>query len=597
MRKRVTVVPMASNTNVTDPFAFDDHHVTDPFAFPDSDAETAEVPDSDDETFEDDDINNTDDEPYPFDDYVRFKAEALRLNKMSQKGQEFLALLQREQDREGGPRELPITNGVNILHDLVHFNAPMIDWGDDFVACVEKVLEIWPHAAGTICPLDKEYPLHTYFMSGRNKMFELVDEVVYALVHAYPEALTKQCLPNMETPLHIICHCEVGYDGVDEPLINYILEENPAAAAIKDSKGRYPLHSLMLTDPVETVDTARPIYEAFPEAMSTPDDNGNYPLHLALDRSRCDCDDTMGFLCDEYPQAAAIRNNDNKTPVAIRVKREGEADDTRIMMMVRDSADLNKAFSDYGLDDRLPTEDGAKLDDSIISDLAWSDEDSANTVKVNLDDEDLVQIRVIPTFTSGGSITEFASCHVVPPKTYFCHRSVLGDESRERCAMYFTIILNSSFAEASESLSSSVCIQITQRSDREERNGYGVDDDSAESDISTPKVFNADNWKEMSREENYVLHNARVRAVRDSGRERKANRDAVTTKGDTEGDVEIVSGVRSEKKWVLVALLVLFVPIFSVEFFFALSRQFMCGGDPLNQSEWAQILCSPYRGS
>ena len=390
------------------------------------------------------------DEPYPFEDYVQFKKEALRLNKLSQKGQEFLALLQREQDREGGARELPCTHGVNILHELVHFNAPMIDWGDDFLASVKKILEIWPHAAGKICPADKEYPLHTYFMSGLNERFELVDDVVYALVDAYPEALTKQCLPIMETPLHIICRCVVGYDGVDEPLINYILEKDPSAAAIKDSKGRYPLHSLMLTDPVETVDTARPIYEAFPEAMSTPDNDGNYPLHLALDRDRCDCDDTMGFVCSEYPQAAAIRNNDNDTPIAIRVKREGEADDTRITMMVRDSADLNKAYSDYGLDDRLPTEDGTSLDNSI-SDLAWSDEDPANTVKVDLDDEDTVQIRVIPTFTSGGSSTEFAFCRDVTPKTYFCHRSVLGDESRERCAMYFTAMLNSSFAEASES--------------------------------------------------------------------------------------------------------------------------------------------------
>jgi len=140
------------------------------------------------------------------------------------------------------------------------------------------------------------------------------------------------------------------------------------------------------------------------------------------------------------------------------------------------------------------------------------------------------------------------------------------------------------------------CSDITKRSGREERNECDTDDDSTESDISAPKVFNADNWKEMSREENYVLYNTRVRAVRDSGRERKADRIAVTTKGDTEGDIEKASGVRSEKKWVLVALLVLFVPIFSVEFFFALSRQFMCGGDPLNQSEWAQILCSPYRG-
>ena len=34
-----------------------------------------------------------DDEPYPFEDYKQFKKEALRLNKLSQKGKEFLALL------------------------------------------------------------------------------------------------------------------------------------------------------------------------------------------------------------------------------------------------------------------------------------------------------------------------------------------------------------------------------------------------------------------------------------------------------------------------------------------------------------------------
>lgn len=126
----------------------------------------------------------------------------------------------------------------------------------------------------------------------------------------------------------------------------------------------------------------------------------------------------------------------------------------------------------------------------------------------------------------------------------------------------------------------------------EERIGYDGDG-VADRDTSDPKVFNAENWKEMSREENYVLYNTRVR---EGVRERKADRVVVATEGDNEGDAATVSGLPSEKKWVLVALLVLFVPIFSVEFFFALSRQFMCGGDPLNQSEWAQILCSPYRG-
>lgn len=133
----------------------------------------------------------------------------------------------------------------------------------------------------------------------------------------------------------------------------------------------------------------------------------------------------------------------------------------------------------------------------------------------------------------------------------------------------------------------------TTRPEAEERIAFDAANDNINRGIGDPKVFNADDWKEMSRKENYVLYNTRVR---EGVGERKADRDAMTTKGDTKGEVTMASGIRSEKKWVLVALLVLFVPIFSVEFFFALSRQFMCGGDAMNQPEWAQILCSPYKG-
>ena len=126
----------------------------------------------------------------------------------------------------------------------------------------------------------------------------------------------------------------------------------------------------------------------------------------------------------------------------------------------------------------------------------------------------------------------------------------------------------------------------------------GIDsdiDDGDNGNIGAAKVFNAENWKEMSREENYVLYNTRVRAA-EVGRERRGGREDSSTRTDTEGYTSIVASARNEKKWVLVALLVLFVPIFSVEFFFALSRQFMCQGNFLNQSEFAQVLCSPYTG-
>jgi hypothetical protein len=87
------------------------------------------------------------------------------------------------------------------------------------------------------------------------------------------------------------------------------------------------------------------------------------------------------------------------------------------------------------------------------------------------------------------------------------------------------------------------------------------------------RTFNADDWKKMSREENYVLYNTKIR------QRSKVN------------DAPIRNNDKRENKLVLVVLLALFVPIFSVEFFFALSRQFMCemgmGGEIVHK------LCSP----
>ncbi len=95
------------------------------------------------------------------------------------------------------------------------------------------------------------------------------------------------------------------------------------------------------------------------------------------------------------------------------------------------------------------------------------------------------------------------------------------------------------------------------------------------------RVFDAKNWKDISREENYVLYNTRV----------KSSLQKLNTKQQNSNNVNVD---KTENKLVLVALLALFVPIFSVEFFFALSRQFLCEvGDPSDRVEFVQKLCSP----
>jgi len=96
------------------------------------------------------------------------------------------------------------------------------------------------------------------------------------------------------------------------------------------------------------------------------------------------------------------------------------------------------------------------------------------------------------------------------------------------------------------------------------------DNDSLSSESNT---FDADSWKEISRPESYIFYKQKLR--------------------ERESKSSLQSPFNSEKVWVIFALLALFVPIFSVEFFFALSRQVICGGDPMNQSDWSEFLCSP----
>jgi len=96
------------------------------------------------------------------------------------------------------------------------------------------------------------------------------------------------------------------------------------------------------------------------------------------------------------------------------------------------------------------------------------------------------------------------------------------------------------------------------------------DEDLKEREINRT-VFNEEAWKDISRPENYVYFNKRQ---------------------SSQGTPDIIG--KKENRKVLIALLILFTPLFSAEFFFALSRQFLCGGDAFSQSDIQAYLCSPH---
>lgn len=87
-------------------------------------------------------------------------------------------------------------------------------------------------------------------------------------------------------------------------------------------------------------------------------------------------------------------------------------------------------------------------------------------------------------------------------------------------------------------------------------------------------TFAESDWKEMSREENYVLYNTKVRK-------------------QLLGQLQQPKFLKEEKKWVIVALIILFVPIFSFEIFLALSRGILCG-EFFSFWSVAQKLCAPH---
>jgi hypothetical protein len=95
-------------------------------------------------------------------------------------------------------------------------------------------------------------------------------------------------------------------------------------------------------------------------------------------------------------------------------------------------------------------------------------------------------------------------------------------------------------------------------------------------------VFDGDSWQEMSRPDNYILYNRKLRQGRRKG-------------ADDGRALETSSNIELERVWIIVALLALFIPIFFVEIFFALSRQLICSGDIMNQPNWAEYWCSPVK--
>lgn len=155
--------------------------------------------------------------------------------------------------------------------------------------------------------------------------------------------------------------------------------------------------------------------------------------------------------------------------------------------------------------------------------------------------------------------------------------------------MAFVLAFGYSYLNGQSSSSNFVSWGSVSKDVNDKSKPHHVEGDSLEEGGSpsegVDKVFDATSWKEISRPENYVLYQNRIRDGKKS------------SVPNAHQNISERVDERKEKKFVFIGLLILFVPIFSAEFFLALSRQFMCSGNPFTQAEWARQLCLPYTGS
>ena len=111
-------------------------------------------------------------------------------------------------------------------------------------------------------------------------------------------------------------------------------------------------------------------------------------------------------------------------------------------------------------------------------------------------------------------------------------------------------------------------------------------------------IFDGDQWKEMSNPESYVFYN-RKRIKQQKGKNTTPPEKKETTSSLSSSSINSNDNDNVERTMVLIGLLILFVPIFSIEFFFASSRQLICDSSDgsisfssTSISDWSEYLCS-----
>ena len=157
--------------------------------------------------------------------------------------------------------------------------------------------------------------------------FQAHEDLIVALVDAYPEALTLTDEKG-RTPLHLACLLKTKSAL---SVVNYLLDRYPGAAKHRDNRSKVPLHLALKFQAHE--DIIMTLINAYPEALKLADGKGRMPLHLACFLKTKSALPVVNYLLDRYPEAVKCRDIRGKIPLHLAYFRKHFSDDDHIAVI------------------------------------------------------------------------------------------------------------------------------------------------------------------------------------------------------------------------------------------------------------------------
>ncbi|KAJ1451045.1 hypothetical protein M885DRAFT_621139 [Pelagophyceae sp. CCMP2097] len=156
----------------------------------------------------------------------------------------------------------------------------------------------------------------------------LNDALIYAAEHGDMQFVLQTIMSGEANSLHcqstLLHHC-LKFRNIREPSFLAVLRAYPAAAAVADSKGYYPLHLVCLQTARPTVTMLRALLAEFPQAAAAPSHTGWLPLHLlakhaairgASERPMRASPEMLGCVRAAFPEAADLNAPGNASQAA-----------------------------------------------------------------------------------------------------------------------------------------------------------------------------------------------------------------------------------------------------------------------------------------